>query len=87
MRYFLHVKGSIKALGMFMSTDQGRAFVAKYENVIQIIMGYKFESTGENTQRGIDLRLRTISREVMGDRFGTAITYLKNNIIVQRQCA
>lgn len=68
-----------KALSIFMSTKQGRAFIGKYAGAGQVIMGQKFEVAGEYAQRGIDLRLRTSSKQTMETRLGTAITYLKNS--------
>jgi hypothetical protein len=62
-----------------MSTEQGRAFIGRYANAGQVIVGYKYENTGEYAQRGIDLTLRNSSRQVMGNRLGLAITYLRNS--------
>ncbi|MBN1970155.1 MAG: hypothetical protein JW870_12370, partial [Candidatus Delongbacteria bacterium] len=78
---FLALQGEAqnKALSKFMSSAEGRAFIGRYANAGQVIAGYKFESTGAYAQRGIDLRLRTSSRQTMGYRLGTAITYLKNS--------
>jgi RHS repeat-associated protein len=78
---FLALKGEAqsKALRIFMSTEQGRALIGKYANAGQVIIGHKFENTGAYALRGIDLTLRTSSRQAMDNRFGTAVTYLRNS--------